>query len=120
MNLKEFEKIYLELEDKLFAIKDVYGYSYTRVENINFYIPDDGGKSEVSMELMFSNGGYCDTIGFDLEEVYNNDIEYFKQKFNEKQAAKKAKELVKKEEERQKKEAKDKAEYERLKAKFEK
>jgi hypothetical protein len=122
MDLKQFAKTYLELEEKVTEIVKMYGFGGYSLDAIE--VEDFQQKFQLNVKLSMYQGGYeeYEWLTFDLDEM-NNDIEYFEHKFKEE---KEHKERVKKLEKEQKaeniriqKEKQDEIDYNRLKLKFE-
>ena len=123
MDLKEFKKMYIELEEKCLKIMEIYNLGGDYTFN-GFSIDEYSDKTKFCFDAMGHYRG-CDpdviNFEFDLDEM-NNDLEYFRNKYSETVEREKiAKELMeqKKIEERKRlKDEKDKLDYERLKLKF--
>lgn len=123
MDLKNFAETYFKLEEKSLEIMKVYGLEHYDLDSIE--IEEWKGKTTFTIKTSIYYSGYgneSEWLTFELEEM-NNDIDYFKAKYEETiERARIAKELAeekKKEEKRLQQEERDKAEYERLKLKFE-
>ena len=118
MDLKNFTETYFKLEEKSLEIMKVYGLERNALDGIG--LEEWKGKTNFIIKT-YDRDHDQEWLEFDLEEM-NNDIDYFKAKYEETvERIRIAKELA--EEKRKKKrlqeEERDKAEYERLKSKFE-